>query len=103
MAPSYNDLNGILRGYKLTVQSLGSNKSMIDLSPDITEYLIKHLTPSTSYEVSVLAYTIGDGPKSIHLLATTNPSDICKFISDYTLFGLYSFINPQRACARGLQ
>ena len=51
----------------------------MDLYANVTEYLIGGLKPSTSYTVSVLAYTVGDGPRSIHLTGTTNSETICKF------------------------
>ena len=49
-----------------------------DVTKNITEYIIGGLEASTRYVVSVLAYTVGDGPRSIHLTATTNSQDICK-------------------------
>ena len=52
----------------------------IDLSENITEYIIGGLEASTRYVVSVLAYTTGDGPRSIHLTATTNSIQICEYI-----------------------
>ena len=55
----------------------------IDLFENITEYIIGGLEASTRYVVSVLAYTIGDGPRSIHLTATTNSKQICEYIYIY--------------------
>ena len=54
---------------------------VINLAENETEYIIGGLEASMRYVVSVLAYTIGDGPRSIHLTVTTNPQDICKFVS----------------------
>ena len=51
---------------------------VINLTENDTEYIIGGLEASTRYVVSVLAFTVGDGPRSIHLTATTNPQDICK-------------------------
>jgi len=51
---------------------------VLDLAENVTEYLIGNLSSSTIYEVSVLAYTVGDGPRSIFLSATTNEESICK-------------------------
>ena len=56
----------------------GGSEIVVDLRENVTVYIIGGLMPSTSYIVSVLAYTVGDGPRSIHLTATTNPIDICK-------------------------
>ena len=53
-------------------------ETIVDLPVNMTEYIIKGLLHDTSYTVSVLAYTIGDGPRSIHLTATTNDINICK-------------------------
>ena len=44
-----------------------------------TELIIGNLTSSTSYVVSVLAYTVANGPRSIHLTVTTNTDDICEY------------------------
>lgn len=43
-----------------------------------TEFIVEDLDPNTQYVVSVLAYTVGDGPRSIHLTVRTNTEDICK-------------------------
>ena len=60
------------------ILSPGGSERVIDLRENVTVYTIGDLMPSTSYVVSVLAYTVGDGPRSIHLTATTNPKDRCK-------------------------
>ena len=49
-----------------------------ELTNNLTEYIIGDLKASTMHVVSVLAYTVEDGPRSIYLTATTNPEDICK-------------------------
>ena len=36
-----------------------------------TEYILSGLDPGKAYIVSVLAYTVGDGPRSIHLTVFT--------------------------------
>ena len=51
---------------------------VLNLTGSVTEYVIGNLSFSTIYEVSVLAYTVGDGPRSIFLSATTNDENICK-------------------------
>jgi len=56
----------------------------VDLNSTDTEYIVGTLNSSTSYVVSVLAYTNGGyGPRSIHLTATTNNKDICKFFTSF--------------------
>ena len=54
-------------------------ETTLDLNYTDTEYIVGNLKPSTSYTFSVLAYTNGNGPRSIHLVATTNDNNICKF------------------------
>ena len=61
-----------------------AREKTINLAGSITEYIIGNLTSSTDYEVSILAYTIGDGPRSIYLTATTNSEDICEYILTYS-------------------
>ena len=63
------------------VLSPGGSETVIDLTENVTVYTIGGLMASTRYVVSVLAYTVGDGPRSIHLTATTNPEDICKYVA----------------------
>ncbi len=76
---SYN-LNGVLRGYKLMYKTSNQDEVILDISGNVTEFVIGGLEASTVYEVSVLAYTVEDGPRSIFLSATTNTVDICKYI-----------------------
>ena len=59
-------------------KTLKGAETIVDLPVNMTEYIIEGLLPATSYVVSVLAYTIGEGPRSIHLTATTNDRSICK-------------------------
>ena len=77
-SPLSRDLNGNLRGYKLFYNSIVDGESMRNLSPNDTEVIIGGLRSSTAYIVNVLAYTVGDGPKTVHLTATTNDASICK-------------------------
>ena len=70
--PGYYERNGIIRGYKLFV----STGDMVIRDINITNnntvvYLVGGLEPRTAYTVSILAYTVADGPKSIHLTAVT--------------------------------
>ena len=78
--PSYDNRNGIVRGYKLIILYPNGSEIVISCTDNITQYIIGGLEASMRYVVSVLAYTVGDGPRSIHLTATTNPQNMCKHI-----------------------
>ena len=70
--PLYQHRNGIIRGYKLFVQQQGRQERTINIAGnDTTEYIVSGLEPGTAYIVSALAYTVGDGPRSIHLTVFT--------------------------------
>ena len=72
--PNQNERNGIIRGYKLYVQSADENViNVFNITNNNTlVYVISDREPKTAYTVSILAYTnAGDGPKSIHLTAVT--------------------------------
>ena len=70
--PLYQHRNGIIRGYKLFVQQQGQQERTINIvGNDTTEYIVSGLEPGTAYIVSALAYTVGDGPRSIHLTVLT--------------------------------
>ncbi len=60
--------------------SSSTSEVTINIIGNTTEYIIGNLTSSTNYDVSVLAYTIGDGPRSIYLTGITNDQDACKII-----------------------
>ncbi len=60
-------------------QSESGQEMTVDLNVTQNEYIIGGLKASTRYTVSVLAYTVGDGPRSIHLKVNTNSMDICEF------------------------
>lgn len=75
--------NGIIRGFKISVEEAGSEGSemVIDVVGNTTlAYIVNGLTPATAYIFSVLAYTVADGPKSIHLTAITNSEGECMMI-----------------------
>ena len=65
----------------------------MDLYANVTEYLIKGLKPSTSYIVSVLAYTVGDGPRSIHLTGATNDERVCKCMNRH--ISMQNYVNNE--------
>lgn len=71
--PLFQFRNGIIRGYRLFIQQQGEERErMINIvGNDTTEYIISGLEPGTAYIVSALAYTVGDGPRSIHLTVST--------------------------------
>ncbi len=72
--------NGVIRGFKLFVQPTAGGEEMLFnvTGNQTTEFIATNLTAETEYVVSVLAYTIGDGPRSIHLTVITNTEEICK-------------------------
>lgn len=78
--PPVRDRNGLIRGYKLFVQpAAGGDEVLYNITSNTTtEFIVEDLEPDTEYVVSILAYTIGDGPRSIHLTVRTNTEDICK-------------------------
>ena len=70
--PSANLRNGFIRGYKLFVTSRGMSVRNITIPNNATlGYIVGGLERATPYTFSVLAYTVADGPKSIHLTAIT--------------------------------
>lgn len=81
--PARNLRNGIIRGYKLFVQTGGRDiRNIIIPNNSTLAYIVGGLEPGTPYTLSILAYTVADGPRSIHLTAVTpskllNTSCIC--------------------------
>ena len=74
--PLFNLRNGVIRGYKIFVEPAdGSESEMLyNISGNVTfAYIIGGLKPATAYVFSILAYTVADGPRGIHLTAITNP------------------------------
>ncbi len=64
--------NGIIRGYKVFVQPPGGDEMTFRIrGNDTNVYVVTGLQPKTAYIVSVLAYTVGDGPRSIRLTVIT--------------------------------
>lgn len=55
-------------------------ETLVDVTGNETEYVINGLLPDTLYVVSVLAYTVADGPRSIHLSVRTNTEAACEFL-----------------------
>lgn len=67
--------NGIIRGYKLFVQREGGDEVTFNIKGNETDsYTVTGRQPNTAYVVSILAYTVEDGPRSIHLTAVTPSS-----------------------------
>ena len=74
--PLFDLRNGLIRGYKIFVEQADGkgNEVLYNISGNISfAYIIGELKPATAYVFSVLAYTVADGPRSIHLTAITNP------------------------------
>ena len=73
--PAINLRNGFIRGYRLFVLSRGREMRNITIPNNGTlAYIVGGLERATPYTISVLAYTIADGPRSIYLTAIT----LCK-------------------------
>ena len=81
--PSANLRNGFIRGYKLFVTSRGMSVRNITIPNNATlGYIVGGLERATPYTFSVLAYTVADGPRSIHLTAIT----LCKLAKPKSKF-----------------
>ena len=79
--PLLEHRNGIIQGYKLFIAPLNQNEEEIVIASNRrTEYIVNGLTPNTVYTCSILAYTVGDGPRSILLRVTTfhQGKSLCK-------------------------
>ena len=74
--PLFEHRNGVIRGYKIFVDPAdgGGDELVFDVMGNTTSaYIVSGLKPATAYIFSALAYTVADGPRSIHLTAITNP------------------------------
>ena len=71
--PLFNLRNGVIRGFKVFYGDINSDTEvMINVTDNsATEYIVDGLQPNTAYRFSVLAYTNGDGPRSILLTIST--------------------------------
>ena len=70
--PGISVRNGIIRGYKLSIQSRSRDIRNITITNNQTlAYIVGGLERATPYTFSILAYTVADGPRSIHLTAVT--------------------------------
>lgn len=65
--------NGFIRGYKLFVQTRDGTtvKSITIPDNETMAYIVGGLQRATAYTFSILAFTVADGPRSIHLTAVT--------------------------------
>lgn len=93
--PPFNGRNGVIRGYKLFYSQDGGQEVSVNITSNETlTYIVGGLQPNTAYTFSVLAYTVADGPKGIHLVAVTFEN--CKFHSYsnnyYNFIGTISLI-----------
>ena len=74
--PTIDSRNGIIRGFKIFVEEAGSgdgSEMVFDVMGNSTlAYIVTGLKPATAYIFSMLAYTVADGPRGIHLTAITN-------------------------------
>ena len=63
-------VNGIVRGFKIFADKINGSETIIDVADNKTEvYIISGLEPSSQYLISMLIYTVADGPPGIHLTA----------------------------------
>ena len=69
--PLANLRNGVVRGFKVFYEGLGSEQMMDIADGAANEYIVAGLQPGTVYTFSVLAYTVGDGPRSFRLTVST--------------------------------
>ena len=61
-------LNGIARGFKIFADKINGSETIINVADNKTEaYIISELEPSSQYLISMLIYTVADGPPGIHL------------------------------------
>ena len=94
--PPLDSRNGIIRGYKIFVEEAGGDGSemVIDVMDNSSlAYIVKGLKPATAYVFSMLAYTVGDGPRGIHLTAITNPEGEWCILFLFKIFFASCFMN----------
>ena len=64
-------INGNLRGFKLFVDKVDGNQTIIDIPGSLNRvYIVAGLEESATYLFSMLMYTVGDGPHSVRLQVT---------------------------------
>ena len=67
-----NQQFGELREYRITVNELETNNTMqLSSAPDVTEATIGPLHPYYTYNCSILAVTVGEGPPSTVITVRT--------------------------------
>lgn len=70
--PAINNRNGFIRGYKLFVMQGNTEIRNITIPNNETlVYIVGGLQRATAYTFGILAYTVADGPRSIHLTTDT--------------------------------
>ena len=78
--PTIDSRNGIIRGFKIFVEEAGSgdgSEMVFDVMGNSSlAYIVTGLKPATAYIFSMLAYTVADGPRGIHLTAITNAEGV---------------------------
>ncbi|CAI8040608.1 Soluble scavenger receptor cysteine-rich domain-containing protein SSC5D [Geodia barretti] len=64
-------INGDLRGFKLFVDKIDGNQTIIDIPGALNRaYFVTDLEELATYLFSILMYTVGDGPLSVRLQVT---------------------------------
>ena len=73
--PRFDVRNGVIRGFKIFAEQADDSGTtfVYNITDNVTlSYIAGGLKPATAYIFSILAYTVADGPRSIHLTAITN-------------------------------
>ena len=78
--PPVRKLNGRVRGFKIFIKKAGASESVIKVGPDVRAYIIGGLAPETAYTISMLVYTVADGPRSVHLTVLTPATGMLNFL-----------------------
>lgn len=67
--PQFEDQNGFIREYRIYLTEQETGAALISFSTD-TDTSVHSLHPAYTYNCTVSAYTIGEGPRSEAILVT---------------------------------
>ena len=83
--PSQEDLNGVIREYRITVTEVETN-TLRQLTTDssTTELIVGPLHPFYIYHATILAFTVGEGPNTTAISIRTE-QDGKQYIAWYHL------------------
>ncbi|KAL5494002.1 hypothetical protein EMCRGX_G015270 [Ephydatia muelleri] len=87
--PTTTQLNGRLRGYRLFYRPEGTPQdAMVTIDGGGAQsYIAGDLSPATAYVFSVLAFTLGDGPRSTPVVVVTRETDYVPYIVTFGVYG----------------